>query len=156
MTTSSEPKLEDDTFIGFLFERIFFESVVRYNYRKGTRLHPLDLCTKLGYISRYYDQMSLKSSCGRRAKAINLKGINTTSGVSIYVANHANFFKVLPDRLSGKISLDFATGTKVCMYIYYPFLPPKDMVDIRRGFMSRVPEAYREEIDFLVEVMRRN
>ncbi|KAG0251985.1 hypothetical protein BGZ95_006738, partial [Linnemannia exigua] len=158
MASSSYSELEDDTFIAYLFERIFFESIARLNTpgAGGTNLHPIELATKLGYISRFYAQMSLKSSTRRHGEAMNLLGLNTASGVTIYMTNHRHRLKVLPDSFAKEIRIDFSSESKLCMRIFSPALSLKDMVEIRRRFMSRVPENYREEIDYLMDMMRRN
>ncbi|KAF9134368.1 hypothetical protein BGW39_007246 [Mortierella sp. 14UC] len=156
MPGSTQPELEDDTFIAYLFERIFFESVARLNTPGGTKLFPVDLAIKLGYISRFYAHMSLKPSARHRGAALNLLGLNTISGVTIYMTGHLYRFKVLPDSFTKEIRLNFSSENKVCICIFSPALLPKEMVEIRRRFMFHIPENYREEIDYLMGVMRRN
>ncbi|KAG0379355.1 hypothetical protein BGX24_000771 [Mortierella sp. AD032] len=158
MASSSHSELEDAIFIAYLFERIFFESIARLNTpcTDGTNFHPIELATKLDYISRFYAQMSLKPCTRRRGEAMNLLGLNTAFGVTIYLTNHRHRLKVLPDSFAKQIRLDFSSESKLRMSIFSPALSPKDMVDIRQLFTSRVPENYREEIEYLMGMMRRN
>ncbi|KAK3830377.1 MAG: hypothetical protein J3R72DRAFT_456047 [Linnemannia gamsii] len=158
MASSSHSELEDAIFIAYLFERIFFESIARLNTpcTGGTNFHPIELATKLDYISRFYAQMSLKPCTRRRGEAMNLLGLNTAFGVTIYLTNHRHRLKVLPDSFAQEIRLDFSSESKLRMSIFSPALSPKEMVDIRQLFTSRVPENYREEIEYLMGMMRRN
>ncbi|KAF9900223.1 hypothetical protein EC991_007774 [Linnemannia zychae] len=156
MPTLTQPDFENDTFIAYLFERILFESIARLCAFGGTNLYPIELATKFGYISRFYAQMSLKPSAHHRAKAMNLLGLNTTSGVTLYIADHLHRFKILPDSFTKEIQLDLSFENNVCMRVFSPALFSKEMVEIRQLFMTRVPKNYGQEIVYLMGVMRRN
>ncbi|KAF9156512.1 hypothetical protein BG015_004724 [Linnemannia schmuckeri] len=114
------------------------------------------LAAKFGYISHYYDELSMKQTHRYRGRAITRLGLNSASGVVAFLTSNRNRFEILPDRVAEKIEFGEEAGSELCVFIECPFDSAADMIDIRRGFMTCVPEAYREEVEFLMGLLKRN
>ncbi|KAF9137929.1 hypothetical protein BGX30_009768 [Mortierella sp. GBA39] len=92
-----------------------------------------------------------------RGRAITRLGLNTASGVISYISNNRTRFKILPERLTEKLVLGDEAFTEVCQFIHCTYVfQGTDLAEIRRGFVTLVPEPYREEIEFLMGMLERN
>ncbi|KAF9129131.1 hypothetical protein BGW39_004438 [Mortierella sp. 14UC] len=156
MTVPPEPPLQEQTLIAYLFERLLFDAIERDNKRTGTFFPPAMLAAKFAYISHYYDELSLKQTHRYRGRAITRLGLDSVSGIIAFLTNYRNRFKILPDRVTNKIEFGEEAGKELCIFINCPLVSATDMVDIRRAFITRVPEAYREEVEFLMSLLKRS
>ncbi|KAG0198623.1 hypothetical protein BGX33_012212 [Mortierella sp. NVP41] len=156
-TTSAEPVLLEQILVAYLFERLLFDSIERNNNpATGTAISPIMLATKFAYIARYYDQLALKQSHHWRGRAITRLGLHTASGIITFFTNHRSRFKVLPDHVVEKLKFGDEVGIKVCQFIVCPVVMSADMADMRRGFVTLVPDHYRKEVEFLMGMLEMN
>lgn len=157
MTTALEPTLVEQTLVSYLVESLLFHSVEHNNKSNGSAFSPMLLSTKFAYIAQYYDKLTMKENYRLRGRAITRLGLNTGSGVVSYISNNRTRFKILPERLTEKIVLGEEANIEVCQFIYCTYaLQGTDLAEIRRGFATLVPEPYREEIEFLMGMLKRN
>ncbi|KAF9153576.1 hypothetical protein BG015_003112 [Linnemannia schmuckeri] len=157
MTTDLEPTLVEHTLVAYLVEHLLFNSIEHNNKSTGSAFSPMLLSTKFAYIAHYYDQLTMKQTHRWRGRAITRLGLNTGSGVVSYITNNRPRFKILPERLTEKLVLGDEANIEVCQFIYCAYvLNGTDLTEIRRGFVTLVPEPYREEIEFLMVMLKRN
>ncbi|KAK5807822.1 hypothetical protein F5H01DRAFT_324972 [Linnemannia elongata] len=156
MTIPEELQLQEQTLVAYVFERLLFDSIERNNKRSGTIFPPAMLAAKFAYISHYYDELSMKQTHRHRGRAITRLGLNFASGVVAFLTSNRNRFKILPDHVTEKIEFGDEAGSELCVFVSCPFVSAADMVDIRRRFITLVPEAYREEMEFLMGLLKRN
>jgi hypothetical protein len=156
MNIPVEPQIQEQTLIAYIFERLLFDAIEHDNKRNGTNFPPAMLAAKFAYISHYYDELSMKQSHRHRGRAITRLGLNAASGVVSFLTSNRNRFKILPGRITEKIEFGEEAGSELCIFITCPFVLAEDMRDIRRSFITRVPEVYREETEFLMGLLKRN
>ncbi|KAG9069735.1 hypothetical protein KI688_009062 [Linnemannia hyalina] len=157
MTTALEPALVDQTLVSYLVERLLFDSIQQNSKSTGSSFSPILLSTRFAYIAQYYHHLTMKQTHRWRGRAITRLGLNTASGVISYISNNRTRFNILPERLTEKLVLGDESIAEVCQFIYCTYvLQGTDLVEIRRGFVTLVPEPYREEIEFLMGMLERN
>ncbi|KAG0271324.1 hypothetical protein BGZ95_000877 [Linnemannia exigua] len=158
MSNDPEPVLVEQTLITFLFERLLFDSIERTNNNStGSTISPTLLSARFAYIAHYYDQLTLKQAHRWRGRAITRLALNSASGVVTFLSNNKSCFKILPDRLTEKLVLGDEAGSELCQFIICTYvLQASDLAEIRRGFVTLVPEPYREEIEFLMGMLKRS
>ncbi|KAF8936796.1 hypothetical protein BGZ47_009318 [Haplosporangium gracile] len=157
MPTDPESTLVEQTLVAYLVEHLLFDSIEHYNKSTGSAFSSMLLSTKFAYIAHYYDQITMKQTHRWRGRAITRLGLNTGSGVVSYITNNLTRFKILPERLTEKLVLGDEASIEACQFIYCTYiLQGNDLAEIRRGFVTLVPEPYREEIEFLMSMLKRN
>ncbi|OAQ28570.1 hypothetical protein K457DRAFT_20125 [Linnemannia elongata AG-77] len=157
MTTGLEPTLVEQTLVSYLVERLLFDCIEHNNKSTGSVFAPMLLSTKFAYIAQYYNHLTMKQTHRWRGRAITRLGLNTGSGVVSYISNNRTRFKILPERLTENLGLGDEAKIEVCPFIYCTYvLHGTDLAEIRRGFVTLIPEPYREEIEFLMGMLKRN
>ncbi|KAK3841665.1 MAG: hypothetical protein J3R72DRAFT_491244 [Linnemannia gamsii] len=158
MSTALEPVLVDQTLITYLFERLLFDAIEHTNNNStDSSISPILLSTRFAYIVHYYDQLSLKQAHRWRGRAIARLALNSASGVVAFLSNYKPCFKILPDRLTEKLVLGDEASSELCQFIFCTYvLQASDLAEIRRGFVTLVPDPYREEVEFLMGMLKRN
>ncbi|KAF9118575.1 hypothetical protein BGW39_001031 [Mortierella sp. 14UC] len=136
---STSPGLVD-VLIAYLFERLVFEIILQNDSSKWNDLQPIELSSKFAYIGEAIDRLKL----------------NTVSGAINYVIRYRHCYKILPEHIVKDFWLEDRTDDKMPTIISYTVFQLKNVVNTRRRFATIVPEPYREEVEFLVNLMQRN
>jgi hypothetical protein len=157
MSTALEPALVEQTLITYLFEHLLFDSIERNDNSTGSTISPILLSTRFAYIARYYDQLTMRQAHRWRGRAIVRLGLHSASGVVTFLSNNRAHFKILPGRLTEKLVLGDEAGSELCQLIISTYvLQAGDLAEIRRGFVTLVPDPYRAEVEFLMSMLKRN
>ncbi|KAF9115901.1 hypothetical protein BGW39_002886, partial [Mortierella sp. 14UC] len=109
------------------------------------------LAAKFAYISHYYDEFSLKQAHRHRGRAITRLGLNSASSVVAYLTSNRNRFKIPPDHITEKIQFGDGAGSELLPLLPAPLCWRQTWLTI-----GGVPEAYRDEIEFLMGLLKRN
>ncbi|KAH7050539.1 hypothetical protein BKA57DRAFT_534818 [Linnemannia elongata] len=163
---STGPTFVDDILIAYLYERLLFEIILlqqntttKTTTANRTNFIPMDLSSKFAYIAHYYLQLTLKDTSRQTGDTIlhRLK-LNSLSGVINYIVSFRHRYQVIPEHIANDIWFDdeAGSGDQLPECISVPMFQLKDIVDTRRKFATIVPESYRGEVEFLMELLQRN
>ncbi|KAF9109081.1 hypothetical protein BGX27_008022 [Mortierella sp. AM989] len=152
MLTSPNPQRE---FVELLFERLLFERILACGRPNGCCIDPEAMSDKFEFILEYYSH-GLRKVHSLRFEVIRNLGLHTTVGVVIHMTNMKGRYKIFPASLEATFQVESENDEEYGHHVRCQALSNKQTKDFNRDFASKVPEAYRDEVELLVSILKAN